>query len=137
MRHVKARSPAKCDRVTYSQSCTFAQRLANLVDPVLTNFDWISAYYTVLAIASWKQCLCGRVASHGVSLLPVRPLFPVTLISEWVSSHGTPAPYEVVSHRSVPFLSLYTKSAHYDSCEVILSLPHKIIVRSSHKYACT
>ena len=37
------------DRVTYSQSRTFVQPLANPVDPVLTAFDWISAYYTVLA----------------------------------------------------------------------------------------
>ena len=37
------------DRVTYCQSHTFAQPLANPVDPVLTAFDWILAYYTVLA----------------------------------------------------------------------------------------
>ena len=55
VRHIKTRSPAKCskrviaDRVTYSQSRTFAQPLANPVDPVLTAFDWILAYYTVLA----------------------------------------------------------------------------------------
>ena len=53
VRHIKIRSSAKCvlidDRVTYSQSCTFAEPLANPVDPVLTACDWISAYYTVLA----------------------------------------------------------------------------------------
>ena len=29
-----------------------------------------------------------------------------TLRSEWVISRGTPDPYGVISHRSVPFLSL-------------------------------
>ena len=48
-----------------------------------------------------KSYLCGQ------------PLFPATLRSEWVSSRGMPGPYGVVSHRSVPFLSLYTKSVHY------------------------
>ena len=33
------------DCITYSQSHTFAHP----VDPVLTAFDWISAYYTVIA----------------------------------------------------------------------------------------
>ena len=37
------------DCVTYSQSHTIAQPLANPVDPVLTVFDHILAYYTVLA----------------------------------------------------------------------------------------
>ena len=32
--------------------------------------------------------------------------------TKWVSSRGAPAPYGVISHRSVPFLSLYTKNAH-------------------------
>ena len=52
------------------QSRTFAQPLANPVDPILTASDW---YYIiiVLAIASWRQCLFCRVASHGVSLLPL------------------------------------------------------------------
>ena len=47
-----------------------------------------------------KSSLCGQ------------QLFPATLRSKWVSSRGVPAPYGVISHRSVPFLSLYTKSAH-------------------------
>ena len=67
VRHIKTHSPAKCDRITYSQSRTFTQPLANPVDPVLTAFDWISVFYTVLA----SQYLFGRVASHGVLLLPV------------------------------------------------------------------
>ena len=41
-RHIKTRSRAKyvliVDRVTHGQSCTFAQPLANPVDPVLTAF---------------------------------------------------------------------------------------------------
>ena len=31
----------------------------------------------------------------------------VCLRSEWVSNRGMPAPYGVVSHRCVPFFSLY------------------------------
>ena len=42
----------------------------------------------------------GRVASHGVSLLPVSDTEELFV-------------RETVSHRSMPFLSLYTKSAHY------------------------
>ena len=64
VRHIKTRSPAKCvlngffaDHVTYSQSRTFVQPLAN---PVIPAFDWISAYYTVLAS---RLCLFGRVTS--------------------------------------------------------------------------
>ena len=40
--HIKTRSPASvfiADRVTYSQSRTFAQPLVNSVDPVQTAFD--------------------------------------------------------------------------------------------------
>ena len=54
---------------THSQSHTFVQPPANPVDSVLTAFNWISAYYTVLA--SRLEAVFGRVASHGVSLLPV------------------------------------------------------------------
>ena len=49
----------------------------------------------------WKSSLCGHL------------LFPATLMSKWVSSRGTPAPYGVVIHRCVPFLLLYKKSVHY------------------------
>ena len=60
----------------------------------------------------------GRLASHGVSLLPVSDteelsarataVPSITIRSECVSSRGTPALYGVVSHRCVPFLLLYT-----------------------------
>ena len=50
---------------------------------------------------TWKSSLCEQL------------LYPATLKSEWVSSRGTPGPYGVVSHRCVPFLILYTRSAHY------------------------
>ena len=102
---------------TYSQS-TFAQPLANPVDPVLTAFDWILSYYTVLASQLEAVFVLQSSYSHGVPLLPVSDTeepsvqataFPAKLRSEWVSSGGTPAPYGVISHRSVPFLSLYTK----------------------------
>ena len=57
--HIKTRSPAKrfiADCVTYSQSYTFVQPLANPVDPVLTAFDRISSYYTVPA--SLLEAVC-------------------------------------------------------------------------------
>ena len=47
------------------------QPLANSVDPVLTAFDWISAYYTLLVASQLEAVLFGRVASHGILLLPV------------------------------------------------------------------
>ena len=58
----------------------------------------------------------GRVASYGVSLLPVsdtkehsvkQSLFPATVMSEWVSSRGTPAPYGVESSVIVTCHSSY------------------------------
>ena len=53
LKHTARQVFFKCfiaDRVTYSQSRTFAQPLAIPVDPVLTAFEWISAYYTVNSV---------------------------------------------------------------------------------------
>ena len=56
----------------------------------------------------------GKVASHGVSLLPISEIAELSVRATTVpsntkeivgtSSRGTPAPYVVVSHHCVPFL---------------------------------
>ena len=74
---LRQRSLAKCNLnvllliASPTASHVPSRNLANPVDPVLTAFDWILAYYTILALASWRQCVFGAVASHSVSLLPV------------------------------------------------------------------
>ena len=47
------------------------QPLANPVDTVLTAFDWISAYYTVLASQLEAVCSFSRVVSNAVLRLSV------------------------------------------------------------------